>query len=89
VVNADAEAAPVGVPDSDGEINEVRVPGDEEDQYDRALERVALAFTDFLLVARRVGMVRRRGTLRALRNLSQQMEDELGEDDSNVDPFFG
>jgi len=89
VANADAEAAPVGVPDSDGEINEVRVPGDEEDQYDHALERVAVAFTDFLSVARHVGMVRRRGTLRTLRNLSQQMEDELGEDDSNVDPFFG
>jgi len=89
VVNADVEAVPVGVPDSDGEINKVRVPGDEEDQYDHALERVALAFTDFLSVARRMGMVHRRGTLHALRNLSQQMEDELGDDDSNVHPFFG
>jgi len=89
VVNADVEAAPVGVPDSDGEMNKVRVPGDEEDQYDHALERVALAFTDFLLVAQCMGMVHRRGTLCALRNLLQQMENKLGEEDSNVDPFFG
>jgi len=50
-VDADAEAAPVGVPDSDGEVNEVRVPGDDEDQYDHVLECVALAFMDFLSVA--------------------------------------
>jgi len=48
-VDADAEAAPVGVPDSDGEVNEVRVPGDDEDQYDHALERVVLAFMDFFV----------------------------------------
>jgi len=63
-VDANAEAAPVGVPDSDGEVNKVRVPGDDEDQYDRALEHMALAFMDFLSVARHVGMVHRRGTIR-------------------------
>jgi len=89
MVDADAEAAPVGVPESDGEVNEVRVPGDDEDQYDHVLEHVALAFTDFLSVAQRVGMVHRHGTICALHNLSQQIDDKLGEEDSNVDPFFG
>ncbi len=50
-VDANTEAAPVGVPESDGEVNEVRAPGDDEDQYDHALERMALAFMDFLSVA--------------------------------------
>jgi len=35
-----------------------------------------------------VGMVHRHGTIRALHNLSQQIDDKLGEEDSNADLFF-
>ena len=69
------------------ETSEDERPLTDEEEYERALENVAVAFSEFLYRALRTGRGQGRGVVRALSSISQQLAERGESSDSDPEQF--
>ncbi len=84
-VMAPVEERPQELRMAEGEMSKDNRPLTDEEQYDLALENVALAFSEFLYWALQTHQMRNPAVARMLNNISHQLSDYEQDQQSNPD----